>query len=145
DDLPTKARPLQSPLRGLPAHSRELPPTEIQIIGDMGWGVQVVNGHLAWDTMNNVMAHQWKRDFIVAVAAGASIQIVLFGLVEHFLAHLNPNPTIIPKPFPWLADSQRPLVAIAIPLQRLLRSQLGSSAASWIGFTCGFLALTIAW
>lgn len=54
--------------------------------------------------MGDVMADQWKRDLIAAVAAGLSIQIVLFGLAEHFLAHLSPNPTNIPKPFPWLAD-----------------------------------------
>ena len=95
-------------------------------------------------TMDNVMA-EWKRDLIVAVAAGSSIEIVLFGLVEHFLAHLSPNPTIIPKPFPWLADSQKPLVAITIAVQRFLRSPLGFPAASWIGFICGFLGLTIAW
>ena len=91
------------------------------------------------------MAHQWKRDLIVAVAAGSSIEIVLFGLVEHFLSHLSPNPTIIPKPFPWLADSQKPLVAISIHLERSLRYRLGTSAASWISFACGFLALTLAW
>jgi len=91
------------------------------------------------------MADQWKRDLVFVVAVGSSIETVLFALVEHFLAHLSPNPTIIPKPFPWLADSQRPLVTIAIHLQRLLRSQLGVPTASWIGFVCGFVAVTLAW
>jgi hypothetical protein len=95
--------------------------------------------------MDNVMTHPWKRDFIVAVAVGASIEILLLRLFELFQPYWNPNPTNIPKPFPWLANFQKPLVAIAISLQRILRSQLGSPAASWIGFICGFLALTIAW
>ena len=93
------------------------------------------------------MAHQWKRDLIVAVAAGSSIEIVLFGLAKHFVAHLSPNPTNIPKPFyfPWLANFQKPLITITIHLRRTLESQLGFSAAIWIGFIFGFLALTIAW
>jgi hypothetical protein len=91
------------------------------------------------------MAHQWKRDFMFAVAVGASIEILLLRLFELLRHYWNPNPTSIPKPFPWIANFQKPLVVITIHLERSLRHQLGDSTASWIGFICGFLALTIVW
>ena len=90
------------------------------------------------------MAHQWKRDFMFAVAVGASIEILLLRLLRTFAALLE-SKSHEHKPFPWIANFQKPLVVITIHLERSLRYQLGVSAASWIGFICGFLALTIVW
>ena len=88
------------------------------------------------------MARHWKRDLIISVAVGASIELILWTFF--YLAVTKQWPTAIDNVM-WLDSLQEPAEAIGLPIVIRLRAPLGISGAVSIASICGFSLLIAAW